>query len=100
MATITSIRKKLKISDDDTLDAITTNKHSDEKDLEAFLFGNADDEIWEQAGHELSDHESDEEKNESDDKAEEEEVKNKLPLNTFFVELLYLINFFFASCKS
>ncbi|KAI7860113.1 WD40-repeat-containing domain protein [Circinella umbellata] len=69
MATTTSTRKKLKTSDNDALDTITTKKHGDEKDLEAFLFGNADDEIWEQAGHELSDQESDEDKS---DKAEEE----------------------------
>ncbi|KAI9494000.1 WD40-repeat-containing domain protein [Zychaea mexicana] len=64
-------RKKLRRADDDSSD-IEEEKNANEKDLEAFLFGNADDEIWEQAGHELSDRESDQEKSETEKDDEEQ----------------------------
>ncbi|KAI9255595.1 WD40-repeat-containing domain protein [Phascolomyces articulosus] len=74
MDTTTSTRKKIKISKDDASDIVPTDRNTDEKDLEEFLFGNADDEIWEHAGHELSDQESNEEQNHEEEKAEEEEA--------------------------
>lgn len=50
----TSAKKKLKISDN-----VTVNKSKDEKELESFLFGDMDDQVWDRAGHELSDQEQD-----------------------------------------
>lgn len=50
----TSAKKKLKISDN-----VTVNKSKDEKELESFLFGDMDGQIWDRAGHELSDQEQD-----------------------------------------
>lgn len=51
----TSAKKKLKISDN-----VTVKKSKDEKDLESYLFGDMDDQVWDRAGHELSDQGEDE----------------------------------------
>ncbi|KAI7886460.1 WD40 repeat-like protein [Lichtheimia hyalospora FSU 10163] len=72
----TSAKKKLKISDN-----VTVNKSKDEKDLESFLFGDMDDQVWDRAGHELSDQEQDE-----DDQAQSSANEDENAEEAFFFD--------------